>query len=132
MKMTASDQIIEVLDSLCEKFGIALDWSSENIIPYVTTLAEKLVNYELWTSVAMLVLAVMAGVVSTVLISKPSVRKFMWEGEIEGVFACIGIICLAFFSIITIGIEIVDIIKCLTFPELYIFEYIQGVINSGS
>ena len=30
-----SQQIIEVLDYLFEKFGIAIDWTSENIMPYI-------------------------------------------------------------------------------------------------
>lgn len=52
--MTVSDQIIQVLDNLCEKFGLAIDWTSENVIPYLTTLCTKLVSYEIWTSVAWL------------------------------------------------------------------------------
>lgn len=35
--MTVSDQIINVLDALCEKFGLVIDWTSENVVPYLTT-----------------------------------------------------------------------------------------------
>ena len=35
-----SEQIIEVLNALCEKFGIAIDWTAENVMPYLTDLAE--------------------------------------------------------------------------------------------
>ena len=31
--MTVSEQIIQVIDALCEKFGIAIDWTTQNIIP---------------------------------------------------------------------------------------------------
>ena len=30
-----SDGIIKVLDSLADKFGIAIDWTSSNILPYL-------------------------------------------------------------------------------------------------
>ena len=30
-----SDQIIKVLDNLCDKFGLAIDWSSKNVQPYL-------------------------------------------------------------------------------------------------
>lgn len=30
-----SQEIINVLDNLGEKFGIAIDWSNENILPYL-------------------------------------------------------------------------------------------------
>lgn len=39
--ITLSDQIISVLDALCEKFGIAIDWTSQNVIPYIQLLAKK-------------------------------------------------------------------------------------------
>ena len=41
-----SDQIIKVLDNLCEKFGLAIDWSSKNIQPYLEELMAKAVNYK--------------------------------------------------------------------------------------
>lgn len=49
--MTVSEQIIQVLDNLGEKFGLALDWSSENILPYVSELMNKAVSYELWMNI---------------------------------------------------------------------------------
>lgn len=51
MGATVSNQTIEVLNALCEKFGIAIDWTGQNVIPYVKEFMKKAVNYELWTSV---------------------------------------------------------------------------------
>ena len=33
--MKVSNQIIEVLEYLCQKFGIVIDWTSESILPYL-------------------------------------------------------------------------------------------------
>lgn len=33
--MEVSKQIIEVLDNLCEKFGVVIDWNAKNVLPYV-------------------------------------------------------------------------------------------------
>lgn len=33
--MQVSDQIIEVLNYLGEKLGVTIDWTSENVLPYV-------------------------------------------------------------------------------------------------
>lgn len=33
-----SQEIIKVLDNLCEKFGIAIDWTSQNVKPYLQEL----------------------------------------------------------------------------------------------
>ena len=53
--MTVSEQIIQVLDNLGEKFGLAIDWSSENILPYASELMNKAVSYELWMNIVPLV-----------------------------------------------------------------------------
>ena len=33
-----SEEIIKVLDALAEKFGVAVDWTSANVIPYLEQL----------------------------------------------------------------------------------------------
>ena len=68
--MTVSEQIIQVLDALCEKFGMAIDWTGENVIPYVATLCTKLVSYEIWTSVAWIALCAMIILTGFILIKK--------------------------------------------------------------
>ena len=50
-----SDQIIKVLDNLCEKFGLAIDWSSKNIQPYLEELMAKAVNYKIAMSIMWLI-----------------------------------------------------------------------------
>ena len=50
--MSFSSQFIEVLDALCAKFGIVIDWTSQNVMPYLTDLATRLISYEIWTSMA--------------------------------------------------------------------------------
>ena len=53
-----SEEIIKILDALTNKFGIVIDWTSENIIPYMQQLFEKYINYEIATSVGALIFAV--------------------------------------------------------------------------
>lgn len=139
--MTVSEQIIQVLDALCEKFGLAIDWTSENVIPYLTTLGGKLISYEIWTSVfwiGLMTVLTIASVIATKIL-RPIFKKGLKEQHyldcgwsVATGFAIAGLIVLYAATIIVIGVQIVDIIKCTTFPELYFFEYVQGIINSGS
>lgn len=41
------DEVVKVLNALCEKFGIAMDWSSQNIVPYIQLLSKRCINYEI-------------------------------------------------------------------------------------
>lgn len=141
--MTVSEQIIQVLDALCDKFGVAVDWTSENVIPYLSTLCGKLVSYEIWTSVAwMAFVAVLcvASIIATKLLY-PTFKKGWEENarrctdigwQIGGTFAIIGLVLLYGGSIAVFATQIMDIIKCVTFPELYIIEYVQNLISSAS
>lgn len=51
MSITFSEELIKVLDYLFSKFGVAVDWTSNNVFPYLQTLAEKLVRFEINTSI---------------------------------------------------------------------------------
>lgn len=127
--MTVSDQIIQVLDALCEKFGVAIDWTSANVIPYLTTLMGKLIQWEIWSSVAYIVFLVIA-FSTCIVIGKWCVKNLDdWD-----VMAMLGLtVCTigGFVAIVSVGAQIMDIIKCSTFPELFVFEYIQNLMNSG-
>jgi hypothetical protein len=138
--MTVSDQIIQVLDALCEKFGLVIDWTSENALPYLTTLCTKLVSFEIWTSVFWLVILFIGSIVGVMLIKrlcpifKAGCARSDWSSadwEVGSGFAIIG--AAFFYAIVCAGIisNVIDIIKCLTFPEMFIFEYVQGVINAA-
>ena len=140
--MTVSEQIIQVLDALCEKFGLAIDWTSENVIPYLTTLGGKLISYEIWTSVFWIGLMTVL-VIASAIAAKRLYPVFKNGVEIDrehcdcgwqigSFFAIIGLGIFYIVSICVIGQQIIDIIKCTTFPEMYVFEYVQSIINAGS
>lgn len=39
-----NNTIIEILNYLGEKFNIAIDWTSENVVPYIQELFNKFVQ----------------------------------------------------------------------------------------
>ena len=54
-----SEEIIKVLDNLAERFGVAVDWTSTNVIPYLQELCSKYITYEIATSVTWLVIGIL-------------------------------------------------------------------------
>ena len=55
--MKVSKEIIEVLDYIGEKIGVTIDWTSDNVIPYVKELCEKFIAWEISTSYAWITIA---------------------------------------------------------------------------
>ena len=130
--MTVSEQIIQVLDALCNKFGFAIDWTSENVIPYIDTLCTKLVYWEIWSSVSWIGIMAVLSVIAAIISAKLQIfsEDFYIDWDISGVLLTIFFISLWFATVLCVGTQIFDIVKCCTFPELFVFEYIQGIINS--
>ena len=53
-----SDEIIKILDDLGQRFGVAIDWSSQNVMPYLQNLMSRFVKYETATSILWMLLGV--------------------------------------------------------------------------
>lgn len=135
--MNVSDQIIAVINTLCEKFGIAIDWTSENIVPYVEQLCKKYITYEIVSSTVTITLLLVMLAVSIILtrIWCKKANDDCWCDT--GIFAC-AVVCIAatiVFCVVVCVIcplEINDIITCLTFPEKQIFEYVSSMMSANS
>lgn len=136
--MTVSEQIIQVLDMLCEKFGIVINWTSENIIPYVETLCKKLATYEIATSIASIIFMLILVIASIIAIKTlyPVFKKgiknegvYEMGWSIGSAFAIFGLVILYLTTIIVFACQITDIVKCATFPEMYVLEYIDRLMN---
>lgn len=78
--MTISNEIIEVLEYLCAKIGLTIDWTGDNVIPYVTQLCEKFVKWEAYTSIAWITIMWVSTIlfaVSCVVVSKKTASTMM-------------------------------------------------------
>lgn len=132
--MAVSDQIINVLDALCEKFGIVIDWTAANVFPYVETLCAKLVTWEIWSSITWIAVAIIPFIILLV-ITKPFSRQFretLSEFECGGFFTKAAYVVLAIVILIVVSAQIFDIVKCMTFPELVIIDYIKKLTQPAA
>lgn len=120
--MEVSDQIIKVLDYICEKIGITIDWTSNNVIPQVQMMCEHYIQYELWTSIIWLIFLI-AGTLICVFTTYKLIKN-EWDLVTVALPIAIGLFLLPFCFI-----QINDIIKCLTFPELQCYEYFSRVLR---
>lgn len=127
--MNVSEQIITVLDDLCRRFGIVIDWTSQNIAPYLTELAEKFIAFEVKTSwfwiIAALSVAALFWIMSLVCLL---IHGFDSEGSI-----CLGVVAIVFtvIAIFVSGSQIYDIITCETFPEKILPREIKELLQSA-
>ena len=116
--MTINEQ---TLQELAKQFGLALDWSNNNVIPYLQDLARRVITYEFRSSIFWIVIGaifILIGIIAVVLAVHSNDDNAMG-------FACIAVVILWLVGIWIIGAQINDIILCGTLPEKIILRYIQ-------
>lgn len=121
--MTVSSQIIEVLDHLATKFGVAIDWTAENVIPYLEQLAGKYINWEIAISVMWIVVGVLFITFGVVMIIVD------YKQLDDGMLAVMGVV-LIIIALIIICTQVVDILTCKYLPEKMIFEYAHKLLKA--
>lgn len=79
-----SEEVIKILDALAEKFGLAIDWTSANVLPYLQQLCGKYVTYEIATSVVWILIGICLLFVGKYVIEKQnSVGRSMKKTHIQ-------------------------------------------------
>lgn len=142
--MQTSEQIIQVINELCKKFGIALDWTSSNVLPYIQQLGHKMIMYDLYTSIMWLIIgAVLPIGISIWLIKFMNKKKkesidnlednefYYCDGELNE-FGLLMMCLVGILLIISIGFIVNNtqyIIQDLVFPEKTIIEFVRPYLK---
>lgn len=123
--MDFSNQLIQVLDELGRRFGIIVDWSQQNIMPYATDLVERIVKFEVATSWMWIICSLLiTGVFITMMIVG---IKNNWE-EQGMAFLCVVSAILTIITVILVMCQISDIITATYLPEKIITNMIKSYL----
>ena len=134
--METTNKVVEVINALCEKFGIAINWTSENIVPYAKSLMDKIVSYKIGISIFVLCLIPLLtlGVFFAAKASHKKAVEVDYSLQSYKFFVAVffwtlfGIGCIA--SIVVIITQTINIITCVTFPEKVMIDYILEMIGN--
>ena len=123
--MTVSAQIIEVLNDLCMKFGLAIDWSQENVLPCLEELAGKYITWEIATSEMWIVIGALLAVGGLIVFATD--LKWEWAG---GFMAIVGLFAIIGGAGLVCG-QVYDILTCKHFPEKQLWEYVSSLMRQS-
>lgn len=110
----------QVLQELGKKFGLMVDWSNENIIPYLKELAQRVIQYETWQSVFWIIIGILIIILGIVLI----ILEAQNIVNTDGFFPFIGGAMIGIGIIISFC-QIDDILLCIHLPEKILLRYIN-------
>lgn len=123
--MSISTEVINIIEVLCQKFGIVIDWISETIMPQIEKLCKNFINYEIFSSIFWIGLALLCVIITLILFI---VAKCFWDVEPEIITGLAFVISMVAF-IIVVGVQGHDIVTAIYFPEKSIYDYITYAIE---
>ena len=131
--MTISSEITNILNDLGSRFGVVIDWSSQNVVPYVQDLVSRIAKLEIVNSIGTICFGVMC-LVMTVLFIKFIYKHYddlnfdVYFGAKE-VFLILGIVIFGFLGMILIPGGSSGLTKAIYLPELTAIEYVQRLMK---
>lgn len=130
-----SDEVIKVLDALGNKFGIVVNWTDQNIFPYIQELSTKCVNWKLNISIVHLIYGIIFLEIGIFGIwgIKYCYNKCktaachddyrLWDGLGFLMYFVMATGFVGFFIFVPSNID--NIITCKTFPEKVLIDMIR-------
>lgn len=130
-----SEEIIKVLDELGKRFGIVIDWSNQNIIPYLQELLKRFICYRNITACVWIIISIAITVGGVVMIRalnewRKSDNYNKDYCNDDDMFVALGYIFSVFITALGIGLiigNVFGIIKNVCMPEMAIYEYITNI-----
>ena len=127
--MSISSEITNILNDLGNRLGIAIDWTSQNVTPYIQDLISRIAKLEMCNSIIALICGIIC-VIATILCIRFTVKHYEDDvDEFIGIsIVTICIICgVLMLILIPIGID--GLTKAVYLPEFTAIEYIQKLIK---
>lgn len=129
-----SNEIIKVLDNLAQKFGLVIDWTSQNVMPYLQELMSRFIKYKIAIDIVWIIVGVAIFILSIILFKKLQKWKksdnfsenYYSDDYALYLFGIIGMGCLFIGAIVMIICFTNGIIQHIFIPELTVIKYLKG------
>ena len=131
-----SEEIIKILDDLGKRLGMAIDWSNQNIIPYLQELMGRFIAFKnvqaiIWICIFLIITGLsIFGIIKLIKWRKSdkyykdfcSDDPFVFWMSIVG----IGLLLLVFSIVIICNLQ--GIFQNILLPEITVIDYIQAYL----
>lgn len=128
------EEIIKILDSLSEKFGIAIDWTNQNVMPYLQELMTRFIEMKnvqaiMWIIISFIVIIVCITIIVLLTKWKKKNKIDVYDDVYLLailVYVLTGIAILSFA--IVLFCNIAGLIQNIYIHELSVVQYINNYI----
>lgn len=130
-----SEEIIKILDDLGNRMGIAIDWSSQNVLPYLQDLMRRFIAYKNAEAIIAIIMMIICIAICVFIIKKAvdwkksdEFNTDRWNDDdfnfwLIVSFSAIFMLCIA----IVVICNLVGIFQNIYMPELTIINYLKSL-----
>lgn len=127
-----SEEIIKVLDELGKRFGIVIDWSNQNIIPYLQELMKRFICYKNITACVWIIISIFMTIGSVMMIKfinkwRKSNNYDEYDDDTLAVAGYVTSVCIIALGIGLLIGNLLGIAKNICMPEMVVYEYIKSI-----
>jgi uncharacterized BrkB/YihY/UPF0761 family membrane protein len=141
---TVADQIIQVINALCEKFGIAFNWTADNLWPFVEKVGAKIVMYKIIACCIGLLIGIVLTIVALIFLRKAlkyynvCYKRDEFDDNrsyshlkcvMAGFWVVFGTLAIA--ALILIFTNIFGLMQAIVVPERVVYDYIAGMLTGA-
>ena len=130
--MEFSTEIIKIFDDLSKRLGVAIDWSNENIMPYLNGLVDRFIKWEVARSIFSIAISIVLIVIGIYGLKCCFKRKNKWclIGELDESITWLwaGTVLALMTGILAFLFYCGNIIQVIYLPEIAIYDYVQDLI----
>lgn len=137
-----TDEIIKLLDELAKRFGIVIDWTSENLMPYLEDLFDRFITYNIVVDVFWIIMAFVV-ICFDVWFVKKSYQ--MYKEDRNNIFfetfsfgrnvtflwvaTVITVVVFSLISVILGLVALLEIPKLIFIPEVFMIDWLNTNIG---
>ena len=128
------NKVIEILDYLGQKLGIAIDWTAENVWPQVMDFLSRYQMYAIvcdgiWLLISLAVIFACVRLFKKIIKQRKAMDGIFWEeDELVVVALVLGIIALIVFAVVALC-NIFAIAQWIVVPEMKFFETFNAYLQ---
>ena len=134
--MEISKEVITILDYLGEKLGVSIDWTSQNVMPYVQEFAQRYIKYDiassaLWLVVCLLIdITVIAISVKLYKTARKEHKDNGWRWDIDDTMLYVApTFLIIIIPTVLMLCSINSIFRDIFIPELRLYELLKGMMK---
>ena len=137
--MNFSTEVITLIDELAKRFGVVIDWTAENVMPYIQDLGSRFISYTLITTILSLSIKLIVLFAGIFIVYKCGKWIIAHEEDpmtdsvaiTMAIITVMGIVLtvIAFLVLMFTGwANIKTIVACNYIPETIIVDYLKTLL----